>query len=45
MIAATFEITQSEIVWSDGDFRSLVEATQRRCVCAALVSTISIQPR
>jgi hypothetical protein len=45
MIAATFEITQSEIFWSDGDFRSLVEAMQRRGVCATLVSTILIQPR
>jgi uncharacterized LabA/DUF88 family protein len=44
MIAATFEITQSEIFWSDGDFRSLVEAMRRRGVCVTLVSTVSIQP-
>src|SRR3977135_4515854 len=37
-------IDQMVLFWGDGDFRSLVEAVQRRGVRVTVVSTISSQP-
>jgi len=37
-------VDQIVLFSGDGDFRSLVEAVQRRCVRVTVVSTISSQP-